>query len=1782
MDKPCMYTKIELNSDVNQKVPVIRMYGISEEGYKCVANIHGVLPYFIINIGDISEDLAKINIKDTIKIILLSLENKWIHSKEVNDHIFEIKFFESKSIYGYYDTLQTYAKIYFYNPSVCSFMFRAIQKMSNWDFNFQPYNGTMPYITRFFVDYNIFGMDYVKFENVYYRPHNDCNFEVGGKRCLEDKFIIPINKLSNIRRNAFQGVEFDVIAKNIINRRDFFTNTRNPGIEAIWKEEEERCKMNGISMPKEKTYEHVKSLSLEKEIIDLDNFSSIIRKLKKVERSGRNSTFLNTTCLDSTILNDNDVLNEVISKIDDITNKAVELDESFDSDNEEEKINFEEMFEVGNDEEDEDEFTEDEDDPEFDEDELLENINNSYKDQMISNNIDTILFNDNFNTQNYSISGKEIYSKMDVFKQGIVVSKSGDLRFQINHVENSFSDLTFLNETVKEKTKNGMLRVKKEENKSTDFKNDCNKFMIKNLSTLSMELISSSSSKKYFDPEFDKIIAISICFYNDSCVNGISPDIDICFVDKNVFKNINHDFDLSYLKLCEGEEDIIMNVINIVYNLNPDFIIGYEIYRESWGYLIQRCQKEYQSMILKLSRVHTFVDYNFSNNLSKLTFPEGRVTLNIWKIVKRNVNLRSYDFFTTVHSLLSEKIQKIPIEIMSSLLDENQHVSIKLQIIKNLHKRCSFNMKILNHMGTLITTSEMAKVYGIQFEEALTRGSQFRVESMLYRECLKQNYVGPSVSVENRIKMPSPEVFPLVVEPQGAIYRDSILVLDFQSLYPSMCMAYNYCFSTCLSKVKEWGKYVDYFVENPDSTINLLELELGAITYRPVLSDILKISNIKSKCHISPMGTIFVKKDVRKGVIPTLLEELLSTRQMIKAIMKKYKNDEHLYKILDARQLALKLLANVTYGYTAANFSGKMPCYNLADAIVSSGRKTLERCIYTIQEKCKDLWHKLEVVYGDTDSVFVRVHGKCSMEESFKIGNEIAYRVTKENPPPVVLKFEKVMKPCVLLTKKRYVGYSYESLDQTKPIFDAKGIETVRRDNCPLISNEVENFLKILFENSMNTALYYIKNRLQRIEQIPFNKFIISASFRGEYAERAVVPSKKIMLNRAEIHERYVPLIGSRIQYVVKEPNLIDSIDNKKNLTIIANVVEPDEFLNNKTMKLNYAYYINNLLLPALNRITKLEEIDIIAELPSFKREICNICIDDEDEEENEMEKEDENNDGSLSDLTCDYVERDCILNLYQKYTASKKQKIRALNSCISCIGDIEQCNTRCENLSCDTKQLHIVVDEDLRGNTNGIIQINKNGLIFFAKNGMEIINDLMINTKFHSYTGIGPKRLSYHFVKIEMVKFKLTNEPINLSLFGPKRVTATFGHLDLKILVDYKLKYKHDSIVHEEGQFEVNIHNGTACLGIDVASKSFNHIQSSICNMNIGKIEIVEMKKKVEAWIRNEFEYAVEHFIKSNIITSFCETFEHLIEEDVKNEIHKIKLPTELDEEKNGTLSGFYMTYQFPSTPIVDNEYGIKIPTLIAMYFNKSNKNALLPTYRPKEFHSENHMCLDLDLMTFSQKYIETIYTSPLIKILGFEKILYKLHSKTRDFFSCGCETILCISDIVPDIKRYCDKHMPIILQFNSFKLTNISTLNEAISINSSQIVTFELENDNKSKVVLFELEVYPEFILNDRNIKIEENKLSGSIEIKECHFKILSAPGIDMNENEINKIIELGLKDYIKKFVNVYLLRGIPLPSIDGYEITNYKIGFTNTSMPICYDLKTKKNHVKINSDV
>lgn len=100
------------------------------------------------------------------------------------------------------------------------------------------------------------------------------------------------------------------------------------------------------------------------------------------------------------------------------------------------------------------------------------------------------------------------------------------------------------------------------------------------------------------------------------------------------------------------------------------------------------------------------------------------------------------------------------------------------------------------------------------------------------------------------------------------------------------------------------------------------------------------------------------------------------------------------------------------------------------------------------------------VIYGDTDSVMVKF-GVKSIEEAMELGKEAADYVSSKFVKPIKLEFEKVYFPYLLINKKRYAGLYFTKPDKYDKM-DCKGLETVRRDNCPLVANMMNTCLQIL------------------------------------------------------------------------------------------------------------------------------------------------------------------------------------------------------------------------------------------------------------------------------------------------------------------------------------------------------------------------------------------------------------------------------------------------------------------------------------------------------------------------------------------------------------------------------------------------------------------------------------------------------------------------------------------------------------------------------------------------
>lgn len=91
--------------------------------------------------------------------------------------------------------------------------------------------------------------------------------------------------------------------------------------------------------------------------------------------------------------------------------------------------------------------------------------------------------------------------------------------------------------------------------------------------------------------------------------------------------------------------------------------------------------------------------------------------------------------------------------------------------------------------------SEAARVYGVDFKSVRTRGSQFKVESVMFKISKPESFMLLSPSRTDVGRQNAAECQPLIMEPPSGFYKSPVVVLDFQSLYPSVMIGFNYCYS---------------------------------------------------------------------------------------------------------------------------------------------------------------------------------------------------------------------------------------------------------------------------------------------------------------------------------------------------------------------------------------------------------------------------------------------------------------------------------------------------------------------------------------------------------------------------------------------------------------------------------------------------------------------------------------------------------------------------------------------------------------------------------------------------------------------------------------------------------------------------------------------------------------------------------------------------------------------------------------------------------------------------
>mmetsp|Transcript_121587 Transcript_121587/g.189883 ORF Transcript_121587/g.189883 Transcript_121587/m.189883 type:complete len:1100 (-) Transcript_121587:165-3464(-) len=536
-----------------------------------------------------------------------------------------------------------------------------------------------------------------------------------------------------------------------------------------------------------------------------------------------------------------------------------------------------------------------------------------------------------------------------------------------------------------------------------------------------------------------------------------------------------------------------------------------------------------------------------SNEVSGLV---GRLGFDLQKQVEKDHRLMDYSLGSLSEHFCQVALPELNDATLAKLKVERPRVYAQHAL-----RQAEACHRVFDHLAYLYNFVEMARVTGCPLSYLLERGQAIKVQTQLLQEARRRGFVLPS----QRPGTGEETTFEgaTVLEPSAGFYRSPVAVLDFASLYPSIMMAHNICYSTMLGAGRE------------------------------------RLSDAPKHCRAparndgedEPGQTVcFVDSSVRKGLLPSILEHLIAARKIAKKQLAACGPEEDTKrKVLNGRQLAIKLSANSVYGFTGA-LNGPLPCLEVARSVTAYGREMIQGTKKLIEDhfvQSKGYAYDAKVLYGDTDSVMVRFGSDdLTMEDAMKLSKEAASLCSAAFPDPVHLEFEKVYRPYLLMAKKRYAGLAWSSCDST-PSLETKGIETVRRDWSDLVRQGLEQTLQLLMRpdntDGKEHAVAYVKTLCEDLRQntTDFRSLVISKSLgREEYA--AKTPHTELAEKLKKRDPSTAPRVGDRISYLV--------LAGAAKAKVYERVEDPIYALEHD-MPIDAEYYLENQLKQPLIRV---------------------------------------------------------------------------------------------------------------------------------------------------------------------------------------------------------------------------------------------------------------------------------------------------------------------------------------------------------------------------------------------------------------------------------------------------------------------------------------------------------------------------------------------------------------------------------------------------------------------
>ncbi|KAF7560330.1 hypothetical protein G7046_g3829 [Stylonectria norvegica] len=607
------------------------------------------------------------------------------------------------------------------------------------------------------------------------------------------------------------------------------------------------------------------------------------------------------------------------------------------------------------------------------------------------------------------------------------------------------------------------------------------------------------------------------------------------------------------LVLKKQESDVLSFFLAQIDVADPDVILGHQLEGVDYSILLSRL---HEKKIHQWSRLGRFRRSQWPASIGKMggnVFAErqvmaGRLLCDLANDAGKSVMLKCQSWsLTEMCSLyLSGDNRRREIDNEAALGSWAKEKQGFMDYITHMEADTHYIAALSLSVQMLPLTKVLTNLAGNSWARTLTGTRAERNEYILLHEFHRSKYICPDKQTFRGRQRAEEELREeggdskkkdkfkggLVFEPEKGLYDKFVLVMDFNSLYPSIIQEFNICFTT---------------VDRSN-----LSTDEDAVPEVPTNQD--------------------------QGILPRLIATLVSRRRQVKSLMKDKKATPEELATWDIKQLALKLTANSMYGclgYTKSRFYARP----LAVLTTYKGREILSSTKELAESK------SLQVIYGDTDSVMINANVD-NVADALKVGNEFK-KAVNEQYKLLEIDIDNIFRRILLQAKKKYAAINLIEKDgKFIEQMEVKGLDMKRREYCAL-SKEISKHLldEILSGDDTEAAVARIHEYLRemaekmREQKVPTSMYTIFTQLGKapkEYPNADSMPQVQVALR--ELARGKTVRKGDVISYIITG-------DSQSSDPAPKRAYAPADLKADPTMLPDVEWYIGKQIFPPVERL---------------------------------------------------------------------------------------------------------------------------------------------------------------------------------------------------------------------------------------------------------------------------------------------------------------------------------------------------------------------------------------------------------------------------------------------------------------------------------------------------------------------------------------------------------------------------------------------------------------------